>query len=371
MTRFNHEDDVVDKTVDAVMSCVVVRVPDSFYSRLNALFATAKNICVPRMLHIREASSSRFYPELPCVVAKSLITKYQNNKKCMSVDRPVLPVCGDKGKQIKIVDGGVRIPALFKKDILPVKFPKTVVGHVRNAEFLYRGGRWFCSLCYMTPADKQIAVTGTIGIDRNAVGNVAVLADPQNGKVLHLGFNPSATKENFRNRRRNLKLAGNRRALRALRRKQSRQTIYENHVVSKQVVSYAVKHRRAIVVENLETVRKGKIRSFVNTSQWAFYQLLRFLRYKAALRGIPVLSVDPAYTSQECSRCGQRNTPNGEKYVCAGCGHKDHRDANAAFNVGSRVCYLSERVSVELAADSERGSRAVLVPPYLEAAYVE
>ncbi len=43
--------------------------------------------------------------------------------------------------------------------------------------------------------------------------------------------------------------------------------------MSKQIVSYAVKHRRMIVVENMESVRKpqSRIRSYVDKSQWAFY----------------------------------------------------------------------------------------------------
>lgn len=130
--------------------------------------------------------------------------------------------------------------------------------------------------------------------------------------------------------------------------------------MSKQIVSYAVTHRRAIAVENLKGVRKpkSKIKGYVNRSQWAFYQLMQFIRYKAALLGIPVIEVNPAYTSQDCSRCGQRNTPNGKSYVCEHCGHKDHRDANAAFNIGVRGS------QVGLAENTEHLSRGLLVAPY-------
>jgi len=315
------------------------------------------------MLHLREASSSKYYTEIPCVVAKSLITKYQRNAKCVTVSHPVIPICGDKGKQIKLEKGGLRIPALFKKEILPIAFPKPVHGFVRSIEFFKRKGVWLASVCYNTPAHELVDVEGVVGVDRNSVGNVAVLADPQNGKVQHLGFNPAATKYNWRRRRANLKSAGKRRTLRQLSRKQSRRTTHENHIVSKQIVSYAVTHHRAIAVENLETVRKpnSKIRKYVEKSQWAFYQLLSFIRYKAALHGVIIAEVNPAYTSQNCSRCGQRNTPNGKKYVCGHCGHTDHRDANAAFNIAKRGI---EFLSGGGTHDSERVSGAVLVTPY-------
>ncbi|MEK6881165.1 MAG: zinc ribbon domain-containing protein, partial [Nanoarchaeota archaeon] len=41
-------------------------------------------------------------------------------------------------------------------------------------------------------------------------------------------------------------------------------------------------------------------------------------------------------TSKQCSRCGTINDVNGKKFVCSNCGHKDHRDANAGFNIGKR-----------------------------------
>ena len=73
-------------------------------------------VCIDEMLKDRFKKSSKYYTDLiPCVVAKSLIDKYQRNMKCKSVKHLVIPICGDKGKQIKIEKNGIRIPALFKK----------------------------------------------------------------------------------------------------------------------------------------------------------------------------------------------------------------------------------------------------------------
>jgi len=57
----------------------------------------------------------------------------------------------DKGKQIKLDKNGLRIPALFKKEVLPVVFPKPVYGFVRSIEFFKRKGVWLASICYNTP----------------------------------------------------------------------------------------------------------------------------------------------------------------------------------------------------------------------------
>src|SRR5207302_4984116 len=228
----------------------------------------------------------------------SLIAKYQRNKKCRAVTNLVLPLCGDKGRQIKLDQAGIRIPALFQKKVLPVTWLRNPVGFIRSVEFIRRGGRWFGCICYNARKEPLFRPTGTIGVDRNSVGAVATLADPQNGKVLHLGFNPARTKAGWRGQKANLQSLGKRRLLHKIRNKQCRRTKYENHVVYKQIVDYAAKHRRCIVLEKLENDRKGKIRRYAEQSQWSFYQLLQFILYKAALRGVMVIEADPAYTSQ-------------------------------------------------------------------------
>jgi hypothetical protein len=172
---------------DTVACCVKVKVPDSLRPVLDGLVPEAQ-ACVARMLARRMESSSKYYKELPCVIAKGLIAKYQKNKKCKQVSSLVLPICGDKGKQIKLADGGIRIPALFKKAVLPVLWLRLPVGFVRSAEFFERSGEWYAAICYNAKVEKQFSVTGTVGVDRNSVGAVATLADPQNGKVLQSGL---------------------------------------------------------------------------------------------------------------------------------------------------------------------------------------
>jgi putative transposase len=92
-------------------------------------------------------------------------------------------------------------------------------------------------------------------------------------------------------------------------------------------------------VENLGGIsgESSKCRHHVETNQWSFRQLEEFIVYKSALAGVPVVFVDPAYTSQTCSKCGSRHKPNGKVFVCPDCGHRDHRDANAAFNIAAKA----------------------------------
>jgi len=356
-SKLGAKDNVHSQVVDTVTCCIKVKVPDALALILDAIEPLAR-LCVDRMLVHRELSSSKFYPEVPCVIAKSLVAKYQRNKRCRVVRNLVLPLCGDKGTQIKLEGNGIRIPALFRKAVLPVVWLRPAIGFIRSVEFLRRGGEWFASICYNVQKESPFHSTGNVGVDRNSVGVVATLADPQNGKVLHLGFHPARTKEAWRGQKANLQSLGKHRLLHQIGK--SRRTKYENHVVSKQIVDYAAKHRRTIVLEKLENVRRGRIRHYAEKSQWSFYQLLPYIRYKAALRGVLVLEVDSAYTSQECSRCHQLTKPNGKSFRCGYCGHHDHRDAHAAFPLAERVSPIGG-----VAQESECLRSALLVEPFL------
>ena len=342
IAKLGNKYDMVDEKELTVCLTAKVVIPHNLAPILDELYQKA-SICVNRMLEDRTKSSSKYYKEIPCVLAKSLISKYQRNKKLKQVKNLVLPVCGDKGKQVKIGEGGIRVPAFFKKSILPVVFPKPISGFIRQVEFFKRNGKWFMSYSYNTPILPEQEVKGFLGVDRNSVENVVVCADVMSGKVRKLGPDVSGITKNFRNRRKNLQKKGAKNALKKIRRKQSNRVKDINHKVSRSVVDYAKSHRLAIVLEDLGKIsKKGKAKRYVQKSQWSFYQLETFIKYKATLLGIPIFFVNPAYTSQVCSRCGSINKPNGKSYKCS-CSHFDHRDSNAAFNISANGWFLYEQ----------------------------
>lgn len=322
-------------TKDVIFLTFKTVVPTHLYSILDTVYKNS-TLEVEKMLKNRNQKSSKFYKSIPCVVAKSLITKYQNNKKIKSVKSLVLPICGDKGNRVRIVGNGIRIHALFKKEIIPITFPRPIVGFIRHVEFFKRNGVWYMSYSYFVSKQEPLQYTSVIGVDRNSVGNVAVVANPTTGKVLKLGPDGSGLKYNYRRRKAGLQKAGKKKLLVKHNRKQSNRSKDINHKVSSTIVNYAKEHRSAIVLEDLGSIRKGKAKRYVDKSQWAFYQLETFIRYKAALLGVPVFCVSPYNTSKGCSRCGHINEVNGKHFECCDCGHVDHRDANAAFNIALR-----------------------------------
>jgi putative transposase len=71
----------------------------------------------------------------------------------------------------------------------------------------------------------------------------------------------------------------------------------------------------------------------------AWVQFADALSYKAVWAGRRYVAVDPAYTSQDCSGCGQRKTDltlADRTYTCAQCGLVIDRDRNAASNILAR-----------------------------------
>lgn len=338
-TKFRAPYNVVNQPENTMACTVKFRVPKNLCHVLDTLYPKAL-MESKKMLKNRKESSSKFYKEIPCVVSKSLIAKYQRNPRIKTIKNLVIPICGDKGRQIKREQDGIRIPSLFKKSVIPVIFSKPVSGFLRSVEFIKCNGVWLGCLTYNTPTISTIETQGCIGVDRNSVGNIAVFVDSENKTVRKLGICPARTKFAMRGRRKNLQKAGKKALLRKLRRKQRRRMTHENHRVSKSIVDYAALHRRAVAIEDLSGVNStgSKVRRYSEKNQWAFAQLETFLRYKCALRGIPLIKVNPAYTSQTCSRCGKRHKPSGKRFSCGSCGLTSHRDVNAAFNIAALGC---------------------------------
>ena len=113
-----------------------------------------------------------------------------------------------------------------------------------------------------------------------------------------------------------------------------------NHMISKRIVEFAKKHKCEYI--HLEKLTKD---GFDNTilRNWSYYELQQMIEYKADRLGIKVRYVNPAFTSQTCSRCGnidKENRQTQETFVCTKCGFKLNADHNAAINIARSIEFM-------------------------------
>ena len=121
-----------------------------------------------------------------------------------------------------------------------------------------------------------------------------------------------------------------------LSKKENRFKTNTNHIISKQIVK-GLPEGSKIVIEDLsgiKKIRRGKKLSRA-IGKWAYFQLEQFLTYKGEEKGIEIIKINPAYTSQKCSKCGHTEKKNrkGSNFKCCKCGFQLNADLNASRNI--------------------------------------
>ena len=97
-----------------------------------------------------------------------------------------------------------------------------------------------------------------------------------------------------------------------------------------------VRQYDVIYVEDLQVanmVKNRHVAKSISDAGWS--QFRQILTFKAACAGKSVVAVPPAYTSQDCSRCGMRvpKSLSVRTHICPYCGLVMDRDENGASNV--------------------------------------
>ena len=87
--------------------------------------------------------------------------------------------------------------------------------------------------------------------------------------------------------------------------------------------------------ENLNGKSKGKSFNRI-INRWEKGYLDDQIEWKAQQRGIRIINVNPAYTSQICHICDSFGKREGEKFACPHCENKMDADVNAAHNIMKR-----------------------------------
>lgn len=116
-----------------------------------------------------------------------------------------------------------------------------------------------------------------------------------------------------------------------------------NHQLSNKIVKFAKDNGCEFI--NLEHLTKNGFEDAI-LSSWSYYELQSMIEYKAEREGIKVRYVDPAYTSQTCSKCGhvdKENRPTQAKFKCVNCGLELNADHNASINIARSDNFVNKK----------------------------
>ncbi|MFJ8952123.1 RNA-guided endonuclease InsQ/TnpB family protein [Streptomyces sp. NPDC102381] len=210
-----------------------------------------------------------------------------------------------------------------------------------ESDLVQRGGKWFLIATCEIPEPAVAEPVDWIGVDRGIV-NLATTSDAANyqGRGLARYRNWCARKR-AELQRKNTRSATRRLTRRA--QKEQRHATHVNHRISKEIVSVAKRTGRGIAVEELDGIRERvRLRRDQRDtlSSWPFHQLGQHLKYKAQQAGVAFVTVDAAYTSQRCPRCGhteKANRPARDHFRCRRCGLAGPADVVAGVNVRNRA----------------------------------
>ncbi|MFE5715502.1 RNA-guided endonuclease InsQ/TnpB family protein [Streptomyces sp. NPDC056501] len=210
-----------------------------------------------------------------------------------------------------------------------------------ESDLLCQGGRWYLlATCEIPEAALNAAPDGFVGVDLGIV-NIATASTG----IRYSGRRLNRRRDADRRLRARLQRKGTKSAKRRAKRhagKEARRARDINHKISKCIVAEAQRTGRGIALEDLTGIRERvRLRKpqRVTLHSWSFRQLGTFIAYKAQRAGVPVVYVDPAYTSQECSRChhvDRRNRPSQAVFACQACGFVEHADLNSSHNIAAR-----------------------------------
>ena len=336
--KFRHNRDFSTELAQAFEVAETVVVPVKYCTRYSMPGGRYK-----KMISKSRSSASVKNIGLPSAISNQILKKYGSQKKIKNVHSVNLIVPAQGIKYFEETNSiWISCLKLHMENLIPVEF----VG-INQAEI----DDEYISFSVDVVEKPEMIPQQFIGVDRNTTGHIVVAANPDTGFVRMMGKKALHIHTKYKNIRTRLQKTGMYRKVKRMQDRESRIVRDLNHKVSKELVRMAKSQNAALVFEDLSGIRKTKkqnpdFKYFLHS--WSFYQLQQFIEYKAKLLGVPVLYVDPAYTSQDCSRCGARGIRQGKTFRCPKCGRVHHADINAAFNIALRQKGMMARIQTTM-----------------------
>ena len=301
-----------------------------------------KAVLENRKLEKRGSDKRIFAPKLPVVKRRCCYWNNQNfciSKDVFKTDDTIylsFPVMID-GKCTRI-----RVRTSMEKRQYELLKNK----HLGTMRIVFKNGKLVAQITYETEEPLPRG-NNTMGVD---LGIKVPAVSFANGKVKFYGNGRQNKymRRHYAYLRKKLQGKKKIKAVKRINNKEQRIMKDIDHKISRAIINEAVKRNvNTIKLEQLQNIRSSTRTSRKNNHSlhtWSFYRLTQFIEYKAALAGIKVVYVNPAYTSQRCPVCGSMHHAEDRKYVCT-CGYKSHRDIVGARNICASTEIVGKRLS--------------------------
>ena len=262
---------------------------------------------------------------------------YKINRKAKRTFRPlgaitydsrILAYKPDNIISIWTTDGRQKIPFICHNE----RYLPYIKG---EADLVLKKGKFYIFQTVEVPEEDIKDVEEFIGVDFG-ITDIAVASDGTKHSAEWL----NEYREKKQRVRSSVHSKGTKSAKRLLKRLSGREkttaTII-NHTISKSIVESAKEQGKGIAIEDLTNIRttsRRRNKKFrTKLGRWNFYQLRSFLEYKSLLNGVPLVVVEPAYTSKTCSQCYHIGKRSNKSFKCENCGNNMDADFNASLNI--------------------------------------
>jgi len=197
------------------------------------------------------------------------------------------------------------------------------------------------TVAFRKDAPKRFVPVSALSLDTNERSLDGVFVEGDVAKAVKAEFPDIAIiQQRHHDRRKRLqkKKAHDRRTSRNLCRREGarehHRIDYRLHQVANSILRFAEDRKSAIVLEDLKGFKSKRSKELNRRlSMWPRRKLHQIIEYKAQWKGIPVVKVDPRYSSRTCPACGRiQYSRMGAKFKCV-CGWHLDRHINASINL--------------------------------------
>lgn len=218
----------------------------------------------------------------------------------------------------------------YLNDLLLEKYKKG------SADLVKKGEDYFIHIVLKKEAtfDKKKDYT-PIGIDIG-INNLAVININGKPKFFN-GKRAIATKKHFNQVKSLYQGRNNLKMLKAIKGREQRYFNHINNFISSWVVKNVIEQNNPVIVMEdltyiIEQTKVRKKQRYIHQT-WAFRRLQKMIEYKAVWSNIPVVYIQPQYTSQVCPKCLSTNKRVKHNYKCKYCGSEYNSDLVGAINI--------------------------------------